>query len=1182
MLKQLLFLPSFIFFLFQLQAQAGDYWSNINEADISPAGERLILPTKSSAFSLDTDRLQDILASAPLESSYPSIDERAILSVPLPNGQTTEFRIVRYELMEAGIQAKHPTLRAYYGRGVDDPGQRIRLDWTLAGFRAVLTLPEGTAFIDPYAKGDTEHYLSYYKSDYPAPADTYECGVKAGGDQKLNIGLNGLAKAGDCQFRSYRIAIACAAEYSNYHGATSAAQSGLVLSEVMTSVNRLNDVYEIDFTIRLILVDEADEVFYYNPATDPYTNGNPGEMIDEVGPDLNANIGSANYDIGHVYGTNSGGLAGLRVVCGGGKASGVTGSGNPTNDPFWIDYVAHEVGHQFGGNHTQNNSCNRSSASFEPGSASTIMGYAGICNPNVQSNSDAYFHAISQAEVSNFVVNGNGGGCATIIANPNNAPAVDAGVDYFIPISTPYVLTATGTDQDGDDVLTYCWEQYNNEVAEIMPPDPTNLQGPMFRSLLPNTSNQRFFPNLATVVANGIDPWERLSSVSRELDFRVTVRDNSLNTASCTDEDDMLITVTSAAGPFLVNAPNEPDQIWYEGETKTIIWDVANTDQEPVNCANVDVLLSYDGGFTYPVTLATNVANNGAIPITVPTLQAGAITTARVMVRCANNVFYDISNNDFSILPVEDNYSFEVVPVSIDVCQGDTAVFTINTNAIGNFDGLVALNWTAYENGNPNTIYFDENNPPAGTSSTITVTTADTTSPGDYPIIVYASNYFNSDFLQLPILVTVFPSNETVGLVSPTDGALDVSTSPVLNWSMISGVTHYQLQLATDAAFNQIVIDTNLIVTNFQPAVSLDLATSYYWRVRALLPCDGPFATARSFTTGTCLGLTNNTPLDISPNGQGIVYNSIVSTTRSEVVESVVVSNMSGTHTWMEDLDVHLISPLGTRVELFSDRCGNSDNFNIGFDDNAPESVLDAPCVPLGQGFTYQPIDDLADFIGETVTGDWTLEIVDDANQDGGQLQSWSVEICLTFDPLPVEWLGFSATARTKDIRLDWSTASEKDNDAFEIERMAAGESEFSKIGQQASTRGAEFGSNYQFIDEDVRPGLEYFYRIRQVDTDGSSSLSPVQSAKIRRNGNGYTLYPNPVTERLSILASEASETVIGYQLYDATGRLVAQQKTSFDLANGIDCSSLVSGVYSVRLLSVNGTLESRRFVVKR
>ena len=416
--------------------------------------------------------------------------------------------------------------------------------------------------------------------------------------------------AGDCQLRQLRLALACTGEYANFHGGTVTS----VLAAMNTSMNRVNGVYEREASITMVLVPNNDELIFLNAGSDPYTNESGGAMLGQNQQTVDAIIGSNNYDIGHVFSTGGGGIASLQSPCGGSKARGVTGLPSPVGDPFDIDYVCHEMGHQYGGNHTQYNNCNRANvAAMEPGSASTIMGYAGICAPNIQNNSDDYFHSISLLEIANFITNVN---CPDIINTNNDPPTVDAGANHIIPHSTPFELIAEGNDTNNDP-LTYCWEQMDNDGSAPMPPVSTNTQGPLFRTFDPTPSPSRVFPRWSNLVNNSSYDWETLPSVARNMDFNCTVRDNN-SMYGCTAEDNMRVTVDGNSGPFLVTAPNTNNITWLVGTQETVTWDVANTDQAPVNASTVDISLSFDGGYTYPMVLASGVPNTGSYTVMVP------------------------------------------------------------------------------------------------------------------------------------------------------------------------------------------------------------------------------------------------------------------------------------------------------------------------------------------------------------------------------------------------------------------------------------------------------------------------------------------------------------------------------------------------------------------------------------
>lgn len=398
-----LFLPFALFFPALFFAQ--NIWHDVAETTVPLIGERRIVPRLYRTVKFDLNELQPLLAAAPLRFSPQAIGNTLTIELPTPDGRTSRFLLTESPTMHPDLQAKHPDIRCYTGWGIEEPSAQLKCDLTLHGFHAqVLRSKNGDWFIDPYSFGDREHYTVYFKKDYPRPAGkNWSCEV----DDKMGKKEENDPAAefqGDCKMRSYSLALACTGEYAAFHGGTVPAAE----SAMNTSLNRVNGVFELDFAVTMSLVANNDTLVFLDAATDPYTNNNGGAMLAQNQTTCDNRIGSANYDIGHVFSTGGGGVANLACVCvAGSKARGVTGSSSPVGDAFDIDYVAHEIGHQYACSHTFNGthgSCNGNrvlSSAYEPGSGSTIMAYAGICDDqDVQPHSDAYFHArsLQQAE----------------------------------------------------------------------------------------------------------------------------------------------------------------------------------------------------------------------------------------------------------------------------------------------------------------------------------------------------------------------------------------------------------------------------------------------------------------------------------------------------------------------------------------------------------------------------------------------------------------------------------------------------------------------------------------------------------------------------------------------------------------------------------------------------------------
>lgn len=634
-------------------------WLPINENDISPKGHREIVPQKYLTFRLNSTLLIDKLLQAPMESQVNINQSACIITLPVANGELQSFRVIQAPIMEEGLANAYPKIKTFSVKGIDDPYANGKLDLNDFGFHGMIRSIKGDIFIDPYNRGNKTDYISYYTYDFKKDPSQMlpEVGVLINDDGYNGAKLNGAPPATcvGANLRRYRMAVACTGEYAVAATGMANPTKSQILSKVVTSINRVDGVYETDVAVRLMLVANDTLVLYGNAASDPFNgNNNASTLINESQTVINANIGSANYDIGHTFSTGGGGLAMLGCVCGSSKARGITGSPSPVGDPYDIDYVAHEVGHQFGGNHTFNaltSSCNgnrNASTSVEPGSGITIMAYAGICGStnDLAAHSIAYFHAISYDEIVNFTNLGGGNSCASTTTTGNLPPVVTAPGTYTIPFSTPFQLTGSATDPNSDP-LTYSWEETDPGAAGG---NWNSGNKPYFMSYTPTPTPTRMFPKLSVVLSGLMTgtKGEYLPATPQTLNFRLTARDNKMGGGGvCYVNQPVVI---ANAGPFNITYPNLTGVIWAGGSSQTITWNVNGTDLSPVNCGTVNVLISYNGGTTF-TTLMNNVANSGSLTVTVPTVTA-TIATCRIKVECPSNIFFDINDKNFTITTV--------------------------------------------------------------------------------------------------------------------------------------------------------------------------------------------------------------------------------------------------------------------------------------------------------------------------------------------------------------------------------------------------------------------------------------------------------------------------------------------------------------------------------------------------
>ena len=648
-----------VFALNSFAQSTSSFWNKTTKEKLSKE-ERVLRksePKKAQFYILDIDGLKTHLADAPQRRNDEDRPEKFVV-FPTADDTFETFSVMESSVMERPLQDKYLNIRTYVGKSTSNPTNSIRFSITPYGLHTMsFRAGHGTEFIDPYTK-DSNAYIVYSKRNLAKIDEGWICAFEndATEIQQRNMSNNNFSNANDGIMRDFRLALACTVEYAEFHwtaagltaGNTEASKKAAVLAAMVVTINRNNFIYERDLSVTMTIVANNEDIIFID--SDNFSNNSAGTLINESQTVIDDIIGFNNYDIGHTFSTGGGGLAALNSPCTGSKARGITGQGSPVGDPFDVDYVAHELGHQFGAPHTFNGSagsCGSNispSNAYEPGSGSTIMAYAGICAPqNVQSNSDAYFHQKSLQMMWNNIAFGNST-CATQTPTGNTAPVADAGNNYVIPALTPYKLIGTSTDVDGTASHTYTWEQY--DLGDQGAPAEANANGPLVRSFEGTSAPTRHIPRLSDILANGgvSTEWEKLSSVDRNLNFKVTVRDNDTRGGQ-TATSQMTATVVSAAGPFVVTSQNVGGQTWTVGATETITWDVAGTTANGINEANVDILFATDG-VNYNTVLAAGVPNDGSHEITVPNV---ASTSCRVMVAAANNIFFNINTQNITV-----------------------------------------------------------------------------------------------------------------------------------------------------------------------------------------------------------------------------------------------------------------------------------------------------------------------------------------------------------------------------------------------------------------------------------------------------------------------------------------------------------------------------------------------------
>ena len=655
-------------------SQTDKAWSTYKGQNIiiSKTAERESFPVDFTLMELDLNSLRQVALTAPIRS----IENRSnvIISIPNSDGKIERYRIHEASNFDDELQAQFPEIRSYVGQGIDDKYAVLRMSLDPRGIQTmVLRAGKPAEFMEPYSQ-DGKIY-AVYSSSRKRGKLPFTCSTP---EQVLTNDLatpEVTARSSSGSLLTFRLALSCNGEYANHFGASSAADVALVLAQFNATMTRVNGVFEKDFAIHMNIVASTTNVIFYDPATDPYTTmANWNTQLQQTlnttltGPSTSLAANNAAYDVGHMFGeTGGGGNAGcIGCVCVNGAASG-NGStkgrgitspadGVPMGDTFDIDYVAHELGHQFGANHTFSNANEGYGVNKEVGGGVTIMGYAGITSYNTHMNSIDIFHSASIAQVQANMV---GKTCPTSTPITHSAPVVNAGADYTIPLSTPFILTGSATDAGGGS-LTYAWEQNDDggaNTAAASVASPTKTTGPNFACYPASANSFRYFPafssilNGSTTTAGVGVTMEALSSVARTLNFRLTVRDNVVGQGQ-TNFDDVVVTV---ANKTALNVTMAAGTSYPVGSTQTVVWTGAtgaNGHSTIAGGANVDILFSSDNGVTW-TTLLSGTPNDGTQSVTLP---AGvAAPYCRFMVKASANIFFNISQ------PFSVGYSLQTI-----------------------------------------------------------------------------------------------------------------------------------------------------------------------------------------------------------------------------------------------------------------------------------------------------------------------------------------------------------------------------------------------------------------------------------------------------------------------------------------------------------------------------------------
>lgn len=653
---------------------------------VSPGHTGIVTP---NLYKLDMGRLQQVLGNAPAKATGKS---GAMVMMPNTQGKLEKFEIWEYSNMAPELQAKFPDIRAYVGRSTENPGSYLRFSVSPQGFSSMVIRSGVSEYIEPYTL-DGKTYVLY---DTEAKAHKEEnAGFICHTEDAPDVVPNGSSASKLSGSNTFRLALSCTGEYAQYHltkagtpaTATDEEKKAVVLAAFNATLTRLNGVYEKDLSLHYNLIPETESLIFLNASSDPYSaDGGPDVANSGINSTLAPNA-LTKYDLGHLMDRKpANGAAYLGVICGSSlKAGGWTAHNIPESATYDIDYVAHEMGHQMGAGHTYTFTTTQQDQKVEPGSGTTIMAYTGIVGAlDVQYNSHDNYHYNSLNQIRNKI---NQVSCGTNVPFALPAPVVDAGANYSIPKSTPFVVRASTSDAENES-YTYSIEQIDQAAAAQMGSLSYTYEakpsGPNFRALPPVSEPYRYFPNF-NVILSGVKTtrWESLSSIGRTLSFGVTLRNNNPLEPNIA-RDNMAVTVVAAAGPFAVTAPTFGQSLTSES-TFNVTWDVAATDQAPVNTSRVTIKLSKDGGQTF-TTLIADTPNDGSEQITLPAESASP--NAFIMVEAIDNIYFAVSPS-FVIDYTTDGescktYSYSGAPVPITDGLGGTGISSPKVESVLN------------------------------------------------------------------------------------------------------------------------------------------------------------------------------------------------------------------------------------------------------------------------------------------------------------------------------------------------------------------------------------------------------------------------------------------------------------------------------------------------------------------
>ena len=1161
-------------------------WKKSNSSKEIINNDKLDLPQKN-IFKLDFESLKKALKTSPKRDNITK-HSNAIITLPSVDGQVEKFEVYENSILAPELAAKFPEIKSYVAVGLENSSVRAYLSSSPLGFKGMIVYPnKETVFIEPISN-DGLDYTVYKTSDRKQAFSKFECDEVKDFTNQISDGSTILMRgADDSKLRTFRLAVSCTGEYATYFGGTKA----LALAGINNTLTRVNGVFERDFGVRFQLVANNDVIVFADGATDPYSTST--YLASELQTTLNNSIGDANFDLGHLFdpsnaGGNSGGIGCIGITNSKGRA--YSSKSNPSGDLFDIQFVAHEMAHQLGAKHTFTYVTESSNtAQMEPGSGSTIMSYAGKTVKDIQATYDNYFHAISIQQVTDKIKTLT---CGTVTSTGNAVPVVNAGFDYTIPKGTPFMLAGSATDANTSDQLTYSWEQMDLGNATTTVPTSTNITGVLFRSYNPSTSSTRYFPTLNTILSGATSTAgyrivsETLPSVARTLNFRLTVRDNKIG-GGANNSDDVIVTIDGVAGPFTVDTQNIATS-YLAGTSQNITWTVAGTNANGVNCANVDILLSTDGGLTFPITLVAGTSNDGSQAVVIPNVSG---TTNRIMVKGSNHIFFDINNVDFTI--TGSGSADTVAPTVSVISASGTTTSSTNLSWTTSSDNVGIAGYKVYQNGVLKT---------TTTATSLVISGLSASTAYGFYVTAYDATG-NTSVASNMVNVTTLTLADTSAPTATTISASGITTSGTnLSWTASSdnvGVAGYKVYqngvLKTTTTATSLVVSGlsasttyGFYVTAFDAAGNTSFASNMV-NVTTLTLADTSAPTAPTISVSGTTTSSTNLSWNISSDNVGVagykVYqNGILKTTTTAT--SLVVSGLSASTTY------------GFYVTAY-DAAGNTSVASNALNITTLNLTVLAPTVTYctsNGGTSYE-------FIKRVQIG--TIDNLSGNNGGYGNFTSMSTNVNLgslvsisissgwvnsTFAEAFSVWIDYNKNGSFETNELVYNKSKSKSatvSGSFTIPNSALTGTTRMRVSMKYNsnpstcevfTRGEVEDYTINIVDGGLVKMSNEITNDENTESESVEVVDVKEDAVLKTNKDeveelSYKLYPNPVKDGVMYFSGLTNNS--NYKIFNQFGQQLAQGTIENDMIN---VGSLATGIYFVQVTN-NASVGVKRFI---